>query len=329
MVSASRNADGGGIETFSIPDSYRGQRLDKALADLLPDYSRSRLQAWLRDGLIRVDDAVPAPRTLVRGGERVSARLAPEPDEPDVAPEPIALDIVHEDPDLFVIDKPAGLVVHPGAGNAGGTLQNALLHRDPGLAAVPRAGIVHRLDKDTSGLLVIARTLRAHKRLVAALAEREIEREYEAVVYGVLTAGGTVDAPIGRHPVDRKRMDVREGAREAVTHYRVLRRFRAHTHVKLKLESGRTHQIRVHMRHIRHPLVGDPVYGRRLAIPAGADATLTDALRDFRRQALHARRLALTHPVSGEWLEWQAPAPDDLTALLAALAADARRHEGG
>lgn len=323
MTVSTHNRHGGArVEEFSIPESYRGQRLDKALADLLPDFSRSRLQAWLRDGLIRVDDAVPAPRTPVRGGERVVARLEAGPAEPRVAPEPIALDVVYEDADLLVVDKPAGLVVHPGAGNRDGTLQNALLHYAPELAALPRSGIVHRLDKDTGGLLVVARTARAHKHLVAALAAREIEREYEAVVYGVLTAGGTVDAPIGRHPVDRKRMDVREGAREAVTHYRVIRRFRAHTHVRLKLESGRTHQIRVHMRHIRHPLVGDPVYGRRLAIPAGAGEALAAALRGFRRQALHARRLALIHPASGERIQWEAPVPADFAALLAALEAE-------
>jgi 23S rRNA pseudouridine1911/1915/1917 synthase len=323
MTSSARKSDGGGrVESFTIPETYRGQRLDKALADLLPDFSRNRLQTWLRDGHIRVDDETAAPRMPVRGGERVVARLEAEPATPQVAPEPIALDIVYQDADLLVVNKPAGLVVHPGAGNRDGTLQNALLHHAPELAALPRSGIVHRLDKDTSGLLVVARGARAHKHLVAALAAREIEREYEAVVYGVLTAGGTVDAPIGRHPADRKRMDVREGAREAVTHYRVIRRFRAHTHVRLTLESGRTHQIRVHMRHIRHPLVGDPVYGRRLAIPAGAGETLAATLRGFRRQALHARRLALTHPADDRHLEWQAPAPPDFTALLTALSND-------
>lgn len=328
MTASTRNRDGDArVEEFSIPERYRGQRLDKALADLLPDFSRSRLQGWLREGRIRVDDVVPAPRTTVRGGERVVARIEAEPAEPRVAPEPIALDVVHEDEDLLVVNKPPGLVVHPGAGNRDGTLQNALLHHDPGLASLPRAGIVHRLDKDTGGLLVVARTFRAHKHLVAALAAREVEREYEAVVYGVLTAGGTVDAPIGRHPVDRKRMDVREGARRAVTHYRVIRRFRAHTHISLKLESGRTHQIRVHMRHIRHPLAGDPTYGRRLAIPAGAGETLTATLRGFRRQALHARRLALTHPASGKRMEWQAPAPTDFTTLLAALENDRNDQE--
>lgn len=308
------------VEEFSIPERYRGQRLDKALADLLPDFSRSRLQGWLREGLVRVDGEVLAPRTAVRGGERVVARLEAEPAEPAVEAEPIDLDVVYEDADLLVVNKPPGLVVHPGAGNREGTLQNALLYHDPALASLPRAGIVHRLDKDTGGLLVVARTSRAHKHLVAALAAREVEREYEAVVYGVLTAGGTVDAPIGRHPVDRKRMDVREGGREAITHYRVIRRFRAHTHVSLKLESGRTHQIRVHMRHIRHPLVGDPVYGRRLAIPAGAGEELATALHDFRRQALHARRLALVHPATGERMEWDAPPPPDFRALLRLLA---------
>lgn len=307
---------------FEIPREWAGERLDKALARLLPAYSRSRLQEWLRAGQIRVDSRVPRPRDKLRGGEHVVACIEPEPEYAVVA-QPITLDILYADDALVVVNKPAGLVMHPGAGNPDGTLQNALLHYDPALAAVPRAGIVHRLDKDTSGLLVVARSLAAHKHLVAELAERRVEREYEALVCGVLTAGGRVDAPIGRHPVDRKRMDVRAGARPAVTHYRVIRRLRAHTHVRLKLESGRTHQIRVHMRHIRHPLLGDPVYGRRLAIPAGAHETLADALRGFNRQALHARRLALRHPADGRKMEWQAPLPADMAGLLALLSRDA------
>lgn len=311
---------------FVVPEAYHGQRLDKALAHLLPDYSRSRLQAWLRDGSILVDGRSPAPRTSLQGGESVVATLADADQSPEVEPEAMPLSVVHEDEALLVLDKPAGLVMHPGAGNANGTLQNGLLYHYPELAALPRAGIVHRLDKDTSGLLVVARSHAAHKHLVAELAARNIAREYEAVVCGALIAGGSVDVPLGRHRIDRKRMAVRDDGRPALTHYRVLERFAAHTHVRLKLESGRTHQIRVHMGHIRHPLVGDPVYGRRLAIPAGADERLAQTLRGFRRQALHARRLGLNHPVSGEAMEWQAKAPEDFQTLIATLQADTERR---
>lgn len=313
-------------QEFVIPPTYTGERLDKTLAKLLPAYSRSRLQAWLRDGSILVDGESPAPRAAVRGGEYVLAVLEDADQSPHVEAQSIPLSVVYEDDAILVLDKPAGLVMHPGAGNPDGTLQNALLYHDPDLAALPRAGIVHRLDKDTSGLVVVARTHAAHKYLVAALAGRQVKREYEAVACGVFTAGGQVDAPIGRHHVDRKRMTVRDDGRPAVTHYRVMTRFAGHTHTRLTLESGRTHQIRVHMRHIRHPLVGDPVYGGRLAIPAGADAGLADVLRGFRRQALHARRLGLEHPISGEHLEWQSPAPDDFQSLVAALQVDLERR---
>ena len=306
---------------FEIPAEYAQQRLDKVLAKMLPDYSRSRLQAWLKAGHIRVNGEVPKTREMVQGGEQVVANLVLE-ETSRVAAQPIPLNLLYEDESLLVVDKPAGLVVHPGAGNADGTLQNALLHFDPSLAAVPRAGIVHRLDKDTSGLLVVARTLSAHKYLVDALAARDVKREYEAVLCGVLTAGGRVDAPIGRHPVDRKRMDVREGAREAVTHYRVIKRYRAHTHVHLKLETGRTHQIRVHMQHLRYPIVGDSVYGGRLAVPAKADDAFREGLRGFRRQALHARRLSLIHPQSGEEMQWESPLAQDMQQLLAVLGND-------
>ena len=235
--------------------------------------------------------------------------------------------MVHEDEALLVIDKPPGLVVHPGAGNPDATLQNALLHHCPALVNVPRAGIVHRLDKDTSGLLVIAKTLPAHTALVAALASRDVRREYEAVASGVMTAGGTVAAAIGRHPVDRKRMAVRErGGREAVTHYRVIRRFRAHTHVAVRLETGRTHQIRVHLAHVRHAIVGDPVYGRRPALPKQPTPYLVETLHAFRRQALHARRLGFVHPFEEREMLFEAPLPADMQALLAALEEDMNAH---
>jgi 23S rRNA pseudouridine1911/1915/1917 synthase len=237
-------------------------------------------------------------------------------------PEPLDLDVVYEDSHLMVVNKPPGLVVHPGAGNLRGTLMNGLLHRVPGLADLPRAGIVHRLDKDTSGLLLIGKTLTSHTALVRQMGAREISRHYLAVCMGVLTGGGTIDAPIGRHPVDRLRMSVQDGGRPAVTHYRVLKRFGAHTYISVRLESGRTHQIRVHFAWRRHPLVGDPVYGGRLAIPAGAGPQLQEVLRGFRRQALHASRLQFTHPASAESVTFEAPVPADLETLLQALEQD-------
>lgn len=306
---------------LTIPIEHAGQRLDQVLAELLAEYSRTRLKEWIEAGQVLVNGARLRPKDKVIGGEKVeiSATL---PHAVDVAPQNIDLNIAHEDRHVLVIDKAAGLVVHPGAGNATGTLQNALLHFDPKLAQVPRAGIVHRLDKDTSGLMVVARTLEAHTALVKAIEAREVEREYEAVCLGVMTGGGVVDAPIGRHPVDRVRMAIRGDGREAVTHYRVVRRFRGHTHVRLKLESGRTHQIRVHMAHIHYPLVGDRVYGGRLLLPKGADPQLIDTLRGFKRQALHAARLAFTHPVSGKPVECESALPEDMRLLLAALASD-------
>jgi 23S rRNA pseudouridine1911/1915/1917 synthase len=259
----------------------------------------------------------------VLGGEQIEVAARLEADE-RVAPEAQPLAVVHQDRALLVINKPAGMVVHPGAGNASRTLQNALLALDPKLALVPRAGLVHRLDKDTSGLLVVARTPEAHSRLVAALAKREIERIYLAICKGAMTGGGTVDAAIGRHRTQRTRMAVRSDGREAVTHYRIAKRYRAHTLVRVQLETGRTHQIRVHLAHIGYPIVGDPVYGGRGRSPAGSSPALTAALNAFPRQALHAARLALTHPMTGRALEWEAALPDDMARLLAALDDDQR-----
>jgi 23S rRNA pseudouridine1911/1915/1917 synthase len=318
----------GDVCSLTVPPELAGQRLDRALVDLLPDYSRSRLQQWIEQGRVTLEDRPCRSRERVQAGQRIHVRLELQAAVED-RPQALPLDIVYEDAALLVINKPAGLVVHPGAGNPEGTLLNALLHHAPDLAQIPRAGIVHRLDKDTSGLLVVARTLAAHAALVKAMQARAIEREYEAVVCGVLTAGGTVDQPIGRDERDRTRMRVKRAARAAVTHYRVFERFRAHTHVQLMLETGRTHQIRVHMQYIRHPLVGDPVYGRRLGMPAGASPALREALQQFRRQALHARRLALVHPLTGTAMEWRAPAPMDLQQLLAALRADVRSRNHG
>ena len=308
-----------------IPAEQAGQRLDQALASLLPDYSRSRLKGWIESGEVRVDGERRRPRDRVLGGESVTI-VADIPLEVPAAPQEIPLDIVHSDRDVLVIDKPAGLVVHPGAGNPHSTLQNALLALDPSLAKLPRAGIVHRLDKDTSGLLIVARTLAAHTALVRMLEAREIHREYEAVCRGVMTAGGTVDAPIDRHPTDRVRMAVRDGGRDAVTHYRVIRRFRAHTHVRVQLETGRTHQIRVHLAHAGYPIVGDRVYGGRLALPKGANDELRTTLREFPRQALHAARLELDHPSRRARLECVSPLPADMRELLAALEQDSSVH---
>jgi len=312
--------------SLTIPFESAGQRLDQALAELLGEYSRTRIKEWIEEGQVLVNGMKLRPKDKVIGGEAVELR-ASLPEVANVTPEAIELDIVHADPHVVVINKPVGLVVHPGAGNAAGTLQNALLHFDPRLAQVPRAGIVHRLDKDTSGLMVVARTVEAHTALVRAIEAREVEREYEAVCLGVMTGGGAVDAPIGRHPVDRVRMAIREDGRDAVTHYRVVQRFRGHTHIRLKLETGRTHQIRVHMAHIKYPLVGDKVYGGRLLLPKGASPVLIEALRSFKRQALHAARLAFAHPTTGKPIECEAALPDDMRALLAALAEDQRNME--
>jgi 23S rRNA pseudouridine1911/1915/1917 synthase len=307
--------------TRIIPAELAGQRLDQALARLFPEYSRSRLKTWLLAGTLRVDGGSPRPRDPVRGGE--SVLLLGEPEAVvAAAPEAMELDVVFEDEALLVVDKPAGLVVHPGAGNPRGTLMNGLLHHAPELEALPRAGIIHRLDKDTSGLLLVAKSLPAHTALVRLLADRAISRWYLAVCTGVLTGGGTIDAPIGRHAADRKRMTVREDGKSAVTHYTVLERFRAHTYIQVRLETGRTHQIRVHFAHRHHPLAGDPVYGGRPVLPAGADERLVAALRGFRRQALHAGRLDFQHPTSGEMLRFEAPLPDDFERLLAALRED-------
>ena len=307
--------------TGRIPDELAGHRLDQALARMFPDYSRSRLKVWLLGGAVLVDGAPWRPRDRVQGGETVVVTVTPEA-AVHAEPEPMKLDVVFEDADLLVINKPAGLVVHPGAGNARGTLMNGLLAHAPQLESLPRAGIVHRLDKDTSGLLLVAKSLPAHTALVRALAERAISRQYLAVCNGVLTGGGRIEAAIGRHPVDRTRMAVRDTGKPAVTHYTVIERFRAHTFVKVMLETGRTHQIRVHFAYRRHPLVGDPVYGGRLALPAGASEALRDALRGFRRQALHAARLELGHPVTGNALEFEVPPPADFEALLQTLRED-------
>ena len=307
----------------TVPIELAGRRFDQALAELFPDFSRSRLTAWVKAGDVLLDGAVAAPRQIVRGGEKVALHVRMER-EIGAQPEAIDLVIVHEDADVIVVDKPSGLVVHPGAGNPGGTLQNALLHHDPALAEIPRGGIVHRLDKDTSGLMVVARTLRAHTALVEQLSARDVHRQYAAIVYGAMVAGGRVDAAIGRHPHDRLKQAVREDGRDAITHYRVRERFRTMTLVECRLETGRTHQIRVHMAHVRHPLVGDPQYGGLLKLPKGASPELVTALRGFKRQALHAERLEFLHPKSGKTVAFDSPLPADMRGVIAQLREDAR-----
>ena len=306
-----------------IPEESAGRRLDQALAELFPDYSRSRLTAWIKSGDVLVDGAAAIPRQVVRGGETVVLRAQVAQEVP-LAPESMPLDIRYEDADLLVVNKPAGLTVHPGAGQPAGTLQNALLHYDARLAGIPRAGIVHRLDKDTSGVMVVARSLRAHAALVEALQARDVHRQYVAVVYGEMIAGGSVDAPIGRHPRDRLRQAVVEepAGKPALTHYRVRERFRAHTLIECRLESGRTHQIRVHMAHARHPIVGDQLYGGGLRLPKGATPQLAETMRAFKRQALHAEKLEFAHPVTGKLVSAIAEMPDDMRELIAALRAD-------
>lgn len=303
--------------TAAVEPVQAGMRLDQAAAELFGDFSRARLQKWIRAGDLRVDGKVLKPTYRVHGGERLQIDAEPEYSDA-VLPERIPLAILHADDDIIVLDKPAGLVVHPAAGNRDGTLQNALLSFDPRLAALPRAGIVHRLDKDTSGVMVVARSLRAHTQLVRQLQSREMSRVYFALVQGEPVAGGTVDAPVGRHPRDRKRMAVVASGRPAVSHYRVLRRFGPLTWIEVALETGRTHQIRVHMRHAGYPLVGDPVYGRKPRL-AGLDEDQAEAVRRFPRQALHAARLRLVHPADGEPRTFEAPLPEDLRDLLAAL----------
>lgn len=308
----------------TVPARLSGYRVDQALAVLFPQFSRSRIQQWIRDGRATVDTRRPRPRDKVVGGEQVELMAELDRDQAWDA-QPLPLSILYEDEELIVVDKPAGLVVHPGAGNRNNTLANALLHYDPELAGVPRAGVVHRLDKDTTGVLVIARTLLAHKALGDQIKRRSMRREYEAIASGRITTGGTIKAPIGRHRVQRTHMAVVSSGREASTRYRIRTRFRAYTHIRVTLETGRTHQIRVHMAHIGHPLVGDPMYGKRLKIPSNIKPTLAEALRNFHRQALHAAHLELEHPVSNVRMSFTAPLPNDMRILLRVLSEDASR----
>ena len=308
-------------QKLSVDSSNNGARLDQALSRMLPEYSRSRIQSWIREGFVTLNRQIVKPRDKVYEGDQLQLEI-PQTVSTTDQPEAIEFGILFEDDDVIVVNKPAGLVVHPAAGHATGTLVNGLLHHDASLQQLPRAGIVHRLDKETSGVMVVARSLAAHHALVDALQQRQVKREYLAVARGTITAGTTIDQPIGRHPVDRKRMAVQANGREAVTHFTVREKFPAHSLLDVRLETGRTHQIRVHMAHIRHPLVGDPVYGGRMAMPRGISPQLEQVIRGFRRQALHAQRLSFEHPHSAEMLSFEAPIPPDMQQLIETLRTD-------
>lgn len=314
------------VLTAKVPSELGGQRLDQIAAQLFTDYSRSRLTLWIKEGKLTVDGKVLKPRDTVFSGAVLDLNAQQE-SQGDWVAQNIKLNVVYEDDALLVINKPAGLVVHPAAGHHEGTLLNALLYHAPELQNVPRAGIVHRLDKDTTGLMVVAKTLEAQTKLVEQLQARTVSRIYEAIVNGVVTSGGTVDAPISRHGVQRQKMAVVSDGKKAVTHYRVLERFRAYTHVRVQLETGRTHQIRVHMAHINFPLLGDPVYGGRFRIPPATNPTLIQSLKDFPRQALHARFLELEHPVTGKKIRWESELPEDMVWMLSLLRQDCESFE--
>lgn len=308
-------------QIVTIPEHAVGQRIDKVLAGLFDEYSRSSIQSWIKKGLVLLDDEQISQKDKVLGGESVEI-LIPEMRTGEWEAQDIPINIVHEDDDMMVIHKPAGLVVHPGAGNLDGTLLNALLFYYPESRQLARAGIVHRLDKDTSGLMVVAKTEQARLALIEQLADHSLHREYQAIAVGNIISGATVDEPIGRDKHDRRRMCVNMMGKNAVTHYRVEQRFRKHTLLKVNLETGRTHQIRVHMNFLGHPLVGDQVYGKRLAIPKDCHPELEKQLRLFKRQALHAAKIAYRHPVTGEQQSWEAELPEDMQALAEAFETD-------
>jgi 23S rRNA pseudouridine1911/1915/1917 synthase len=309
-----------------LDESQAGKRLDVVLAERFPEYSRSRLKSWIEHGQVLVNGSTARPKDKMSGDEEIQLYAQPVESESACEAQDIPLDIVYQDESIIVINKPADFVVHPAAGHYSGTVQNALLHFDPSLKAIPRAGIVHRLDKDTTGLMVVARNLTSHKYLVEQIQQHEVIREYQAVVHGVMTGGGMVDMPVGRHPYDRIKMAVTENGREAITHYRLLARFREHSHIRVQLETGRTHQIRVHMSYLRHPIVGDPVYAGRQRIPAGASQELVDFIKAFRRQALHAWKLSFTHPQRGNEVSFEAPLPSDMQRLIDLLRKDMQEH---
>lgn len=312
--------------SIRVPDELGNKRFDQVAATLFPDFSRARLQTWIKDGQLLVDGKVKKAKEKLIGGETLTLDVELQP-EGEWLPEPMDIPIVYEDDHIIIINKPMNLVVHPAAGNLTGTLLNGLLHHCPELQNIPRAGIVHRLDKDTTGLMVVAKTLQAQNHIVDQLQSREMGREYEAVVQGTMTGGGTITEPIARHGKDRTKMAVHPTGKEAITHYRILEHFPNHTHVRVKLETGRTHQIRVHMSHLQHPLVGDATYGGRVRLPKGVSHELREVLRLFPRQALHAKHLELYHPATDELVEWEVDLPDDFIDLLDELQADAAQQE--
>lgn len=325
-TSAEKNFD----ETLSVRVSlaHCDRRFDQVAAELFPQYSRARLQSWIKSGLLRINHAQAKPKDKLTGDELLSLMIQPKPEVPHWLPEPIDFPVIYDDESIIVINKPAGLVVHPGAGVKQGTLLNGLLHSFPELSGIPRAGIVHRLDKDTSGLMVVARSLVAHHALVKQLQARTVGREYQAVVMGELTGGGTVDAPIGRHPNQRTKMAVlkhHDSAKQAITHFRLVQRYPRYSHIYCRLETGRTHQIRVHMAHVRHPLVGDPLYNSYSHGYSGTSAELRETIRAFKRQALHASKLTLIHPQTQQHMCWETPLPEDIIELLDALNTEQKR----
>ncbi|EKD54830.1 MAG: hypothetical protein ACD_60C00041G0021 [uncultured bacterium] len=311
--------------TLTVPEDLKGMRLDQALAKLLPNFSRTQIQTWIKEGAVLVNHQQPKTRDLVRGSEEIVVHAAQKTWGPWQA-EPIILNIVHEDDALLIINKPTGMVVHPAAGNPSNTLLNALLHHVPSLNQLPRAGMIHRLDKDTSGLLVIAKTQPAFIHLSRQMKARSIARIYQAIVNGVLISGGTINEPISRHPIQRKQMAVNPSGKNAITHYRVVEKYRHHTRIKVQLETGRTHQIRVHMAYIQHAILGDQTYGGRLQLPRGASQTLIEMLRTFKHQALHAAELGLIHPLTEKEMRFTASLPDDMQKLIEVLKADAKHH---
>ena len=306
------------IITILIPERMIGERIDAAISEMLPDYSRSKITLWIKAGDALINEKTFKPKDRVTGNEVVYLSLNQKQSNDWVA-EKIPLNIVYEDEDIIVINKQFGLVTHPGVGNWTGTLANALLYYDSSLSKLDRAGIVHRLDKNTSGLMVVAKNEKSQKYLVEQLQAHSIDREYSAIVYGHMIAGGTIDEPIGRDSKDRVKQSVSANGKEAVTHYRAIDRFKSHTHVKAILETGRTHQIRVHLSHAGYPLIGDPMYGGRVRFPKKANEVLKETLLNLKRQALHSKKLTLSHPISGKLMSWKAPLPKDMQSLLDVL----------